>query len=215
MLLKVLDGMKCFVDIGTYLGWYTCLASKHMPQGKVFAFEMDELNYALLKENLIINDCKNVEAHNLAVSDSSGMLNYMRAEDHPSPLFRLNTEETISNSSNLISVGAITLDCFFQNKDLKPDVIKIDVEGAEMNVLRGMRGLIEKYKPSMFLEIHPLILPIYNSSASAILSLLMKSGYKIFEIDDMRCQESCKKLNELSSESVLERNSMIYAVAPK
>ena len=214
MLLKSLDAAQCFVDIGTYLGWYTCLASKHMPQGKVYGFEMDELNFALLRNNLIINNCKNVNAYNLAVSDSCGLLTYQREENHPSPMFRLKDEKSTYNSSPLISVGATTLDCFFQNKDLVPDVIKIDVEGAEMKVLKGMRRLIAKYKPSLFLEIHPRRLPLYNSSVSAVLSLLMKNEYRVFEIDDLRNQQPEGKLNELSPESVLERNSMLYVAAP-
>jgi FkbM family methyltransferase len=215
MLIHVLSGANCFVDVGTYLGWYTCLASKHMPQGKVFGFEMDEFNFALLKQNLVINKCNNVDAHNLAVYDSCSVLSYKREQDHPSPLFRVDIQEPAKNSSDLISIDSITLDRFFQNRDLMPDVVKIDVEGAEMNVLRGMRGLIEKYKPSLFLEIHPFILPLYNSSVTVILSLLIESGYKLFEIDDIRSQEACDKLIELSPESVLKRNSVIYAVEPK
>ena len=213
MLLQTIDGAKCFVDIGAYLGWYTCLASQHMPQGKVYGFEMDALNYALLQKNLMINDSKNVEAHNLAVSDSLGILRYEREDSHPSPILRLSTEEMIDNSSNLIPVAAITLDVFFQNKYIKPDVVKIDVEGAETKVLRGMTRLLRNYNPTLFLEIHPANLPLYKSSVSAILMLLMENEYKVFEIDDMRGQNSWLKLNELSPESVIENNSMIYATS--
>jgi hypothetical protein len=119
----------------------------------------------------------------------------------------------IDNSSNLIPVAAITLDVFFQNKYIKPDVVKIDVEGAETKVLRGMTRLLRNYNPTLFLEIHPLNLPLYKSSVSAILMLLMENEYKVFEIDDMRGQNSWLKLNELSPESVIENNSMIYATS--
>ena len=212
-LIKTIDGAKCFVDIGAYLGWYTCLASKHMPQGKVYGFEMDAINFALLKKNLIINDCKNAEAYNLAVSDSSGMLSYEREDSHPSPILRLSTEEMTDYSPNLITVAAITIDDFFQNKTIKPDVIKIDVEGAETKVLMGMTRLLEKFNPTMFLEIHPANLPLYNSSVSAILMRLMKNEYAVFEIENMRSQNSCMRLNELSPQSVIEENSMILALS--
>jgi FkbM family methyltransferase len=144
MLIKVLDSAKCFVDIGANLGWYTCLACKHMPQGIVYGFEMDDLNFAFLQKNIAINSCTNVEVHNLAISDSSGVLSYKRESNRPSPLFRLTSGDTDKNSAGLVSVSSITLDDFFKSKELMPDVIKIDVEGAEMNVLRGMRRITRR-----------------------------------------------------------------------
>ena len=215
MLIKTLKGAKCFVDVGTYLGWYTCLASKHMPQGKVYGFEMDELNYALLQKNLSINACKNVKAFNVAVSDAYGTLSYRREENLPSPILRLDAGRTDNSSSRLVFVAAVTLDGFFRSKSIKPDVIKIDVEGAEMNVLRGMTQLIKAHHPLLFLEVHPLHLLGYNSSVFDILMFLVKNQYKVFEIENLRSQDSSRKLNELSPESVLVENSMVYAVLIK
>jgi FkbM family methyltransferase len=215
MLIKVLDGAKCFVDIGANLGWYTCLACKHMPQGIVYGFEMDDLNFAFLQKNIAINSCTNVEVHNLAISDSSGVLSYKRESNRPSPLFRLTSGDTDKNSAGLVSVSSITLDDFFKSKELMPDVIKIDVEGAEMNVLRGMRRITREFKPTLFLEVHPDNLPSFNTSSSAILSLLIDNGYKVFEIEEMRGHKSSEQLKALSQGSVLERNTMLYAVAAK
>jgi len=65
LLVEVLQGAKCFVDVGAHLGWYTCVAAKHMPYGTVYGFELDDLNFALLKQNLAINNCSNVEVHNV------------------------------------------------------------------------------------------------------------------------------------------------------
>ena len=54
LVLETARKSRCFVDVGTNLGWYTCLVSRCTLQGVVYAFEMDDLNYALLKENLRI-----------------------------------------------------------------------------------------------------------------------------------------------------------------
>jgi FkbM family methyltransferase len=217
MLLKSVEGAQCFVDVGANLGWYTCLASKHMPEGKVYGFEMDDLNYALLLKNIAINNLNNVEAYNIAVSDlSSGVVSYKREHNSPSPVFSLYTGDTDQeNTANLISVSAITLDGFFENKRPMPDVIKIDVEGAEMKVLRGMKRVMTECRPTLFLEIHTLDLPAFDSSYADILSLLFEYGYETFEIVDITGKWHGNQLEVLSKESVLERPAMVYAVAAK
>lgn len=211
MLVEVLNGAKCFVDVGTHLGWYTCVAAKHMPYGTVHGFEMDDLNFALLKQNLAINDCSNVEVHNVAVSDSPGVVSYKRDIKRPSPMFHLQARTKDEKSVGFVSVNSVTLDDFLKTKGVVPNVIKIDVEGAEMNVLRGMRQTLCKYKPILFLEIHPANLHNFNTSTYAILSLLIENNYKVFEIKHMRNQESKGGLKPLLKDSMIEGNTMFYA----
>jgi FkbM family methyltransferase len=212
MILSSLKEDGCFVDVGANLGWYTCIACKSMLKGVVYAFEMDDLNYALLQKNISINSCKNVETYNLAVSDSAGEMSYLREREVPSAGFRFSSSNEETRSERLVSVRTIALDDLFQEDKPRPDVIKIDVEGAELHVLRGMRRTIQEDKPILFVEIHPPQLHIYNFSADEVLSLLIDSGYKVFEIEDMRSQTN-KKLTMLSKASKLERNTMVYAVA--
>jgi len=75
-LLRQLKGTRCFVDVGTNLGWYTCLASKILPEGHVFGFEMDYENYLLTLKNLRLNRCANVTVYPFAVGDRSGTTVY-------------------------------------------------------------------------------------------------------------------------------------------
>lgn len=213
MLIEALDGAKCFVDVGTHLGWYTCLACKRMPQGIVYGFEMDDLNFALLQKNIDINNCTNVDLHHLAVSDATGVLSYKRESNHPRPGFVLNSGDTRKKSPGLVSVNSTALDDFFESKESIPDVIKIDVEGAEMNVLRGMRRIMAQFKPTLFLEVHPYNFSNFNTSSAAILALLVENEYRVFEIEDLRGQGSGRQLRELCRGSRLERNTMLYAVA--
>ena len=110
-----------------------------------------------------------------------------------------------------MSINSVTLDEFLKSKGVFPDVIKVDVEGAEMKVLMGMKQTLCNYKPQLFLEIHPNNLHYFKTSTSAILGLLMESDYKVFEIENMRTQESKGLLKPLLQDSIIEEITMLYA----
>ena len=69
--------------------------------------------------------------------------------------------------------SSINLDNFFSKQKNKPDVIKIDVEGAEMLVLKGMKELLEKRDLILFLEIHGNKLDKFNTTSEEIISFLI------------------------------------------
>jgi FkbM family methyltransferase len=212
MLVGELQSARCFADIGAHLGWFTCVAAKHMPLGNVFGFEMDNLSFSLLEQNVATNDCANVEVYNVAVSDVSGIASYKRYSMHPNAALRLQAN-TKDEQSGSVSVDSVALDEFFESKGVAPDVVKIDVEGAEMNVLMGMRQTLRNCRPVLFLEIHPPNLRYFNTSTSAIFSLLIEHHYSVFEVESMRSHESKKRLRLLRQDSILEDNTMLYATA--
>lgn len=211
LLGEKLKDSKCFVDIGAHLGYFTLFASKIIPEGQIISFELDKINFYLLKKNIELNNCKNVEIFNNAVTDKPGKIEYKRDSDQPMP--NLNILVTTSNNSfdKMISVDSVVLDDFFKNRTVKPNIIKIDVEGAEMNVLKGMKNLIKSYKPNLFLEIHPDILPKFNSSAEEVISYLKEKGYKIYEFTDMRKFWKDRNIRELDINSKIDYNAMLFA----
>ena len=100
----------------------------------------------------------------------------------------------------------------FKEKKLVPDLIKIDVEGAEMKVLNGMKSVLENNNVKLFVEVHPIqLLFKFQSSANAVISMLIKNGYHVFEITNMRGRGKNAGLIKLNQESQLMRNTMIYA----
>jgi len=216
LLLKSLRQAECFADVGANLGWYTCLASKHMPAGQIYSFEMDTLNFDILRKNVALNNCQNVETILAAVSEKAGTARYLRYFDRPDPTFRLMTDkEASSQKATLISVPAITLDTFFQSRNIMPDVIKIDVEGAEMQVLKGMAGILREAKPVLYLEVHPWNFPVFNTSIEEILNLLTTEGYTIFDIPNMRSAKGRIVLRKIHPKTRLTRNTMLYATSAK
>ncbi|MHB8596642.1 MAG: FkbM family methyltransferase [Ktedonobacteraceae bacterium] len=214
--LMILDALKestCFVDGGANLGWYTCLAGEFIPDGLVYSFEMDDLNFNLLRKNVAINDFSNVLIYHAALADAPGSVSYRRDGIGPNPSNSLSSSLTNRGVSDVITVDAISLDTFFADKAVKPDLVKIDVEGAETKVLRGMAGLLKNNKIKLFVEIHPRALKELQSSVDEVLSILMENGFNVFIIEQMRKQSEArlKKLPRLTSLLSAKDQTMLYA----
>jgi FkbM family methyltransferase len=212
LLVESLKTSKCFVDVGANIGYYTFLASKIVSDGTIYAFEMDELNYSLLEKNLKLNKCKNVQIYHAAITDSPGFVSYIGDSKHPNPMFSLSANSSRVKSDHVISVQSFTLDDFFKDKKSTPDVIKIDVEGAEMKVLKGMQNILKSNKIKLFVEVHPLQLTLkFQSSANAVILMLINEGYSVFEVTNIRGRGKDIGFKKLNRDTRLMRNTMLYA----
>ena len=143
-LLNNIKPDSVFVDVGANIGYYTCLAAKKISNGKVFAFEANERAFRLLERNVMINwaSCP-VSLENIAISKSKGEVFFKNYKYRfVNSQFLVSEEEGEINSSDVVKVSTISLDEYF-GKDQRIDFLKIDVEGAELNVLEGSRKIIE------------------------------------------------------------------------
>jgi FkbM family methyltransferase len=211
MILASLGGTKQFIDVGANLGWFTCIAARYMPQGKVFAFEMDGSNFALLEKNVALNGCNNAQVNHQAVAEASGTRYYDRPTARPSPMYQLRAGIPDNADKSLVAVQTVSLDDFCDRTGVRPDVVKIDVEGAEMSVLRGMTRILAETKPVLFLELHPYHLPKFGTSTNEVLTFLVGRGYSVVEIANMRDYASRTELKGLTPASVLKKNTMLFA----
>jgi len=120
-------------DIGAHVGYFTLLFSVLVGnKGKVVAFEPNKKNLEILKRHLKINRCKNVIVVDKAVSDKTGITFFDTGDGSWTGKISLTGE---------YEVEVVKLDDFI-SKNLIPSVIKIDVEGEELNVLRGAKNFI-------------------------------------------------------------------------
>lgn len=139
-------------DIGSNIGYFSLLASKFVgQQGKVFAFEADPENFAVLQENINQNGLSNTQTINQAVSDTSGEVVF--ASFDYSLVGHIANSLTPSDAT-LFTVPSISLDDFvYYQRCPVPQFIKIDVEGAEDKVILGAQRLIAEHKPVIVAEI--------------------------------------------------------------
>lgn len=134
-------------DIGANVGFYTLLASVLVgEQGQVVAFEPAPRNLLYLRFHLQMNRVTNVTVVEAAVADSSGVRLFDAGPD-PSMGF-------ISDRGNL-SVKVVTIDELVHSGEAPaPTHLKIDVEGAELSVLRGGTSTLTVCRPTVFLATH-------------------------------------------------------------
>lgn len=134
-------------DVGAHVGFYTLLFSELVgPAGRVVAFEPNPRNVGYLKKHLELNGITNAHVVEAAASDFTGMAAF--ADDSTSFTGRLSTRGNLD-------VSTVTLDEFVQREIApKPDYIKIDVEGAELSVLRGAGFILSSCRPTLFLATH-------------------------------------------------------------
>jgi FkbM family methyltransferase len=134
-------------DVGAHAGFYTLLASELVGSaGKVVAFEPLPHNLAFLRSHLELNAVGNVEVIEAAVSDVDGVAGFQDGLDSSSGSI---------SSRGARQVATVSLDALVQEGKIPtPDFLKIDVEGAEMLVLRGARCILEEGAPALFLATH-------------------------------------------------------------
>lgn len=144
---KVIKKGSTVYDIGANVGFFTLLASELVgKEGMVYAFEPLPQNVAYLRRHITLNNCKNVEVVEAAVTDHDG-IGYLKFED--------NSAEAQLSKMGGLQVKAINLDSFFKIRQAAPpDYIKIDVEGAESLVFSGAASLIHRYTPDILLSLH-------------------------------------------------------------
>jgi FkbM family methyltransferase len=174
-----------FVDVGANIGYYTCLAATLVgPSGAVYAIEASPRIFALLQENVELNGLTNVHAYNNAVFDRSERLQ----------LFSY--KETNIGRTSLVRErpGAIV-----EEVDARPlpelidwsalrnvRLIKIDVEGAEWPVIKGVSDLLKHFAPSTewLVEINPAALRNHGATPGDFVELFTSAGYRMYTIEN-------------------------------
>jgi len=165
-----------FYDLGANIGLFTLLAARAVgPEGRVFSFEPDPNVAVRLRRNVARNGFSNVTITEMGVWSSSGEINFLPA-DAASP-DRGTGRFVAGNRGESVSLQCVALDDFVANHPA-PDAIKCDVEGAELEVLRGAEKLILTSHPWILGEMHS------DANARAWQESLGKFGYKFEFVDD-------------------------------
>ncbi len=168
-------------DVGSFMGMFSMFAAKMVGEkGKVYAFEPESGAHELLTENIRINALKNVFPMDVALSDyqmEHGQLYAPSAEANA--IHSLKPSSTLSGAVQNIRIAKG--DDLVRSGTIKaPTVVKMDVEGAELQALTGMRDtLAHQNCRFLFLELHPSDLPRFNGTEDDVLALLKKSGFSV------------------------------------
>lgn len=187
-LLDELTEGDVFIDVGANIGYYTLLASGRVGRtGRVFAIEAASGTFAQLKQNLALNDARNVSAFHVAVSDRSGHV----------PIW-LNEGGELAGATTLAHVAerrramrqVETVEAKPLGDIIDPAmiraarVIKIDVEGAEWAVVQSIAGLLKTVSPrtEFIIEVNQALVTSAGGTVEELLGYFAAAGFAPFVI---------------------------------
>jgi FkbM family methyltransferase len=184
------------IDIGAHIGVFSFFLARQVgKEGKVYSFEPAPFTFKILQKTIKFNGLENiVDARQQVVSNT-----------HSDVTFYIYKSSSISNANSIsvqnnpgihvkpIRVAAVVLDDFMSDVNFKNlSFIKIDAEGAELEILKGGARLIAKYRPFMTLEVHPKNFEDPVKTQTEIFDLLKNFGYGIYRDNrQMDVREFC------------------------
>lgn len=165
---RMLRTGQAFYDIGANAGFFTLLGAKRVgSSGRVIAVEPLPRNIEVLGKHLRVNDISNVDVVGKAISDFIGTARFS-VEGHSTSKISAEGDATVQ---------VTTLDALVEAVGRPPDLVKVDIEGAEIGLLRGAKKVLEEYRPVIFLAVHSK--EIFDD----LWSTVPGPGYAIKELD--------------------------------
>lgn len=158
-------------DVGANAGFYTLALSRLVGrEGRVYAFEPLAENVDNMLKHVELNDLSNVIVVQAALGERGGLVGFEAA--------RLNSMGQISDNEESYLVPALTVDEFVaQHPDAHPDLLKIDVEGAESGLLRGATQFLSNAAPEIVLALHG------KAQSRLCFDQLIELGYTLYRLD--------------------------------
>ena len=177
--IRALEGIPQprIFDIGANIGTFTTWMAAVFPGGRVYSFEPQRAVFQMLTGNVAINNLYNVYTYNMGLGAEDTYIefqepNYFKHCDFGT--FTLNTTEYVERTDDTMVVEIRTVDSFMSTYQIdRVDLLKIDVEGMDLDVLRGAHNTIRKFLPKIFIEHSNNVVSIKDQ----ILEVLDPYGY--------------------------------------
>jgi FkbM family methyltransferase len=184
-ILGVLDPGMIFFDVGANAGLFSICAAKKIGGKGVFVFEPCSATYRLLKQNLLLNLLPDAHAFQTALGDSEGeavlQIN-ARGKDGLNTLGKAtHLESRVVGQEN---VRVTTLDAFVEKHNIpRVDVMKVDIEGAELMLFRGARNLLKRQDAPLILYESSYLTQGFGYHPAETLRLLDSYGYSLLSLN--------------------------------
>jgi FkbM family methyltransferase len=172
-----------FFDIGANVGFMTVVGASLVGEsGHVFAFEPVPLNVAVIRRNVRLNRLNQVEVIAKAVSERSGHERLVLARYSGGAA--LAVADSPPDATGSIDVEVTSIDDFVAGGAPAPHVVKIDVEGAEIQVLRGMEITLQQHSPTVLFEVDGPDEQTLSRRTSGCRDFLASKGYRVSRLAD-------------------------------
>ncbi|MEM7526817.1 MAG: FkbM family methyltransferase [Pseudomonadota bacterium] len=204
MIAQAAPTARSFFDIGANLGYFSVIAGLAAPSLRIDALEMDRSIYPMLRRNLERNGVKGVTLHEGAVGETAGTL---RFQPHLYSFLAKCAPEDAVVPELEIDVPIIRIDDVIAKLPKPPDLVKMDVDGAEVDALRAADTMLSTPDLVMFLELHSPLLEARGQSLGDVWEILARHGLASYQITDHRSHGG--GLRKLESFNGLPTNDMV------
>jgi FkbM family methyltransferase len=162
-------------DVGANIGTHSLILGRQQPNCQIHAFEPETLNYWKLLRNIGLNKLTNIKPH-LIAAGAKREIRFLSLQGQISGLGQHSLQKAVSNLTTPVEVW--DLDSYVKKKKApSPNLAKIDVEGFELQVLKGMSNLLKTKKPQLIIEVHEALMDKVKLE-----TFLKKRNYKFKEI---------------------------------
>ena len=212
-LIQHLTSGGVFADVGAHFGYFSLLAARLVgAQGKVVAFEASATTYAVLAANVAAVTA--IHAQHRAVSNQQELVSFyefpvLYNEYNSLDVTQFSDEKWYGEfKPTKIEVPAVTLSDFFAAETRLPDIIKIDVEGAEYKVIQGASALLSRSAPAVVLEyLEP---KRHNTEHQQAATLLRTLGYHTHRIGSDGQLIACPDLDSYLQTAQIDSDNFVF-----
>jgi FkbM family methyltransferase len=169
------------VDIGANIGTVALHVAATAKHGKVFAFEPDSHNYDLLQKNVALNNFKNVIPIQKALGERPAQSKLFKVNRFNNGMNRILPDNTAFSDFENVEVSTLDKEAALLKLE-RIDLIKIDVEGYELNVLKGASNVLKQFHPLLVVEVVEVNLNNHGHSSLDVIELLRTFGYQFIDL---------------------------------
>ncbi len=177
------------IDVGANIGYFTLLMARAVaPVGRVLAIEAEPENFRLLRANVERNDLAHVELLPVAAYRAPGLMRITRNDANRGG----SQVAGPAGDRTAWPVQAVRLDDVL-HPDAVIDFVKIDVEGLDHTVIQGLEKTLQRWAPTILVELNPGAIEVHGESVDEVLRLYRELGYelKLLGGDALRLQQAC------------------------
>ncbi len=188
ILIKHLKSDMDFVDVGANIGLFAVAAASRLHDGRVLAIEPTSGAFNRLQKNIERNGVTNVVTVKTAVSDQKGSIEISQivGREEYSTIGTMTHPSVVDAATQVVTelVPMTTVDTLVAEHGLRPALMKVDVEGAELGVLKGACETLRKWRPVIISEISEKMLGTLGGSRDDLVSFIEQQNYSVYSIED-------------------------------
>jgi FkbM family methyltransferase len=191
-LIELSHNKKIILDIGAHIGLCSIPISLYCNVERIYAFEPNDINREILKAHITANNISNIEVAANLVGKNHGELVELYSPEEVSGIPSIANLQSMRKDNKTYRTSShlqVSIDEFCKSRNIHPDIIKIDVEGAEFGVLEGATNVIKESRPYILISLHPKHLKSLGKNVNEIIEICESMNYQLSACNEQLPEE--------------------------